>query len=237
MKGFRNIALLLAFIASGILATHTAQAGPINVPGDFPGNFRMDLLSANLFVDKGTPNSDVDGVTINSTEIGIEFSASAFDGTGDPTYGSSTLATTGQAFIVGDVSVLTSSIEFEIAAGGPGTLTDLGNGTGHWEMTVPTTIWVDGTEEFSTNVTLTTNGTVSYYDANGLQSISGSAMDYATGDAFMVGQVTITEGQYAGYRGTLGIEGNDPVAVPEPSTLFLVSAGMAGLAMAQRRRH
>jgi hypothetical protein len=94
-----------------------------------------------------------------------------------------------------------------------------------------------GETEVETDATLTTNGSFSYYDASHiLQSVNGIAMDYATGDALLVGQVLLTEGDFAGYRATFAINGNDPVLVPEPSTVLLISIGLAGLTVAGRRR-
>jgi len=220
-----------------LLFASTAQAGPIHVPDDFPGDFRMDLLVVTAFADQPSTQSGVGSLTLNPEELGIDFSASAFDGTGTPDWGTSALTTHAQTFEVGRTQVLTQDLVFYIEAGGPGTLTDLGNGSGHWALTLPVRVEYGGTLQLETDATLTTDGTYSYYDEAGtVQSVTGAAMDYGTGDAFLVGQVLLTEGIFSGYRATFAISGNDPVLVPEPSTLLMASLGSLGLLLAGRKR-
>jgi hypothetical protein len=228
-------ALLSAILIAGLLSSAPALAGPLNVPGDFPGSFRMDLLVINAFADH--PGGTGEGsLTLNSDELGIDFTATEFSGTGDPDWGTSTLATTAGSFEVGRTKLLNKDLVFFIAAGGPGTLVDLGNGTGHWTLTLPLRVEYPGEPDVETDATLTTNGSYSYYDdSDNLQSVNGAAMDYATGNAFLVGQVLLTEGSFAGYRVTVAINGNDPVVVPEPTTLVLMSLGLIGLARLGRR--
>jgi hypothetical protein len=220
-----------------LLFASAAQAGPIHVPGDFPGEFRMDLLVVTAFADQPSAQSGVGSLTLNPEELGIDFSASAFDGTGTPDWGTSTLTTIAQTFEVGRTPVLTEDLVFYIDAGGPGSLTDLGDGTGDWELTLPVRVEYGGELQLEADATLTTDGMFYYFDENNTeQSVSGVAMDYATGDAFLVGQVLLTSGDFNGHRVTLAIAANDPLLVPEPSTLLMASIGSIGLLLAGRRR-
>lgn len=67
-------------------------------------------------------------------------------------------------------------------------------------------------------------------------------MNYATGDAFLVGQATITDpsnsNPFNGLRLTLGLNGNDPVvSVPEPSVVWQLLAGLGLLGALVRIRN
>ena len=92
---------------------------------------------------------------------------------------------------------------------------------------------VDGETVADTVGTLTTDGSYSYYDNHDhLQSVNGVAMDYATGDALLVGQIVLTEGVLQGYRATLAINANDPVLVEAaPSISFGGLALLTGLVL------
>jgi hypothetical protein len=197
----------------------------------------MDLLTVDIFVDQPSASMGLLEATVSPDELGIDFSASAFDGTGDPTWGTSTLATIAQTFEIGWASHAVGDISFFIEEGGPGSLVDLGGGFGDWELTVPIGVELDGDPIALVDVTLSTSDTVSYYDQLGvLQSVSGVALDYATGDALLVAQVTFDVGLPDDVRGTVVIEGSDPVLVPEPSTALLVTAGLVILARRGRKR-
>lgn len=235
----RKAVLLLVAVVAVLWSSASAHAGPIDVPEDFPGNFRMDLLAIDIFVDRPSTSTGLGSATVNPTELGINFSASAFDGDGTPDWGTSTLTTLAQSFLLGGTQYLLKDIELFINSGGPGTLTDLGNGTGDWELTVPLRVDYDGSQVALFDVTLSTSSTFSYYDQlNVLQSVSGQAMDYATGDALLVAQAMLDQGPLSGsgLRGTLVINGNDPVVVPEPSSILLVAIGLIGLASNERLR-
>jgi len=237
LKAFKPAALLLSILVTGFWASSPALAGPLNVPDDFPGNFRMDLLTVGIFVDQPSASMGLFEATVAPSELGIDFSASAFDGTGTPTWGTSTLATIAQTFEIGSASHVVGDISLFIDSGGPGSLVDLGGGVGDWELTVPIGIELDGNQIALVDVTLSTSDTVSYYDQLGvLQSVSGVAMDYATGDALLVAQVMFDVGLPSDIRGTLVIDGNDPVLIPEPSTGLLLAAGLVGLVRLGRKR-
>ena len=80
-----------------------------------------------------------------------------------------------------------------------------------------------------------TNGTL-----NNLTSLSGQSMNYATGDAFLVGQTTVTDpgNPFLGVRITLGLNGNDPVVtVPEASVVWQLLAGLGLLGVVVRIRN
>jgi hypothetical protein len=69
---------------------------------------------------------------------------------------------------------------------------------------------------------------------------TGQAMDYGTGDVFLVGHGSNTDpssGLY-GTRITLGINGNDPVlqTVPMPAAIWLFGSGLLGLIGVARRK-
>jgi len=177
----------------------------------------------------------VGSLTLNPDEFGIDFSATAFSGTGTPDWGISTLEATAQVFEVGRTKL--AKKDFVVfAAGGPGTLVDNGDGTGHWTIIGPVRVEYDGETAAETVATLTTDASYSYYDENDhLQSVNGVTMDYATGDAVLVAQVELTEGILQGYRATLAINANDPVlvsaAAPVPSISFGGLALLAGLVL------
>ena len=212
VKLLRAGALFCAILITGLLSSAPALAGELNVPGDFPGNFRMDLLVISAFADHPGDEFGEGSLTLDSEEFGLDFSASAFSGTGTPDWGTSTLETTAQVFEVGRTKLLNKDLVFFIEAGGPGTLVDLGNGTGDWTLTAPVRVEVDGETVADTDGTLTTNGSYSYYDEHDhLQSVNGVAMDYATGDAVLVGQIEFSQGFLQGYRATCAINANDPV--------------------------
>jgi hypothetical protein len=192
----------------------------LNVPGDFPGNFRMDLLVISAFADHPGTGTGVGSLTLNPEELGIDFSATAFSGTGTPDWGISTLETTEQVFEMGRTKLLEEDLVFFVEAGGPGTLVDNGDGTGHWTLTAPVRVEYDGETVAETEGTLTTDGSYSYYDKHDhLRSVNGVAMDYATGDAVLVGQIEFTQGFLQGYRATCAINANDPVRVRGTPTL------------------
>jgi len=238
-------ALFCAILITGLLSSASALAGNLNVPGDFPGHFRMDLLAISAFADHPGSGEGEGSCTPNSNEFGIDFSATAFDGDGSPDWGTSTLETTAQVFEVGRTKLANKDLVFFIAEGGPGTLVDLGNGTGDWTLTAPVRVEYDGETAAEIDGTLTTNGSYSYYDENDdLQSVSGVAMDYATGDALLVGQIEFTDGVLQGYRATFAINANDPLLlssepVPTLSQWGLITFGMlllTAMALALRRQ-
>lgn len=243
---FRTIILsTVTLVAVLFITTIPVQAG-IVVPGDFPGDFTMDLLTMNLYLDNPETQSFEASIPVALNELGINFSASAFDNpSGNPNYGTSTLTASGQdfPFEIGSGMYNGLPLTFYIAGGGPGTLTDLGNGTGNWELTVPIYANYDGTDGNPISLHLSTAASYDYYvDASGnTATVSGTAMNYENGDLLMVGQVLCDSPIFEGLRGTFVMQGNDPFKppppppIPEPASMILMATGLAGL-LGMRRK-
>lgn len=247
MKKHSLLGVALFFSIEGI------NAAGINVPDDFPNTFAMDLLGGILVVDEIKEPSvctgpctihyprPVDGSTLNTDGFSILFDATAFHN------GTSALTLTSDTdWLIGSANVAGNAVDLYVNGSGTGVLQDIDGTKGHWSLEVPIYgVW-GSTLLTLPDMVLTTNASFAYatfdaLDMRVLDSITGSAMDYSTGDAFLVGQAIIpefyTEG-FGGYRVTLGISANDPVlsAVPIPSAIWLLGSGVALLTGFAKRR-
>lgn len=227
-------------LVAGLLACGSARANSLNVPGDFPNSFAMNLLGGFIAVDNPSGAGIVDSPFATDAKR-ILFDASAFDGSG-PGAGTSQLTLTSfNNWNIGNASAFGQTAEFYVDGPGTGTLVDhAGSKAGDWTLQVPLhAIWNGIDFQFS-DFTLSTSASYSYYlPGNSTPTpISGTAMDYATGDAYLVGQSDLgfLGGPFTGLRLTVGVHGNDPVVVPLPGALWLFGSGVVGLMGAGGRR-
>lgn len=232
---------------------HASACGyTLCVPGDFPSpdgaDFNMNLLSGHVYVD--VP-SDVPGDSYGFGDIAgaidgtlknlqpIQFHASPFSDPSGTSVGTSTLTySTLSRYSLGSFFFLGRKMEFYLEGTGTGFLTDIDGTKGDWSLAIPLRAkWgLSQTFDFGT-VLLSTAATYSYYpsiDEFVTGSVSGQSMDYATGDAYLVGQATSTNG----LRVTIGMHGNDPVvsSVPEPSKFWYLLAGVLLIGLTVRNR-
>ena len=228
-------------ITSTLLISSNTYAAKINVPEDFPNSFHMDLLSGFVIVDYADGAAAPGQIDISPTGgiSQILFDATEFDGIGIGEGTSSLTLTSHNAELATFISFGTQG-SFYLNGQGTGTLTDLGNGSGDWSMDLPlyaewsTNIFNFNDISLSTNASYSYNLTDSITGSTSTQTISGISMDYESGDAFLVGQSTVTESghPWEGLRITLGIHGNDPVlvsAVPVPGAVWLMGSGLIAL--------
>lgn len=236
-------ALCLASQASA----STCGTNKLCVPGDFPSPdgayFNMDLLGGNVHLDLGQAALTGPGIetTLNNLQP-ITFHASPFANPTGLSVGTSTLTYSAIShYSLGTFSVYGFDAEFYLEGAGFGELVDIDGIQGNWSLNVPLRATWNGVFFDFGNVLLSTAATYSYYSAhNALSTISGQSMDYATGDAFLAGQASVTDinNPFYGIRITLGLNGNDPVvsSVPEPSAIWQLMAGLGMLGAAARFR-
>ncbi|MGB5260724.1 MAG: hypothetical protein WBO34_09410 [Gammaproteobacteria bacterium] len=230
--------LIKYFVTTLTLSTlffGTASASGINVPGDFPGDFYMDILSGFANIDIET--SHIGTFDLDTTSNQIPFTATSFtpDGTGA---GISSISVANSAINIGSTLFFGMTMNFFLEGGGTGSLDDIDGTQGHWNLTMPLFadwnggIWGIGDFGFSSAESY------DYFGASGLTSISGDIMNYATGNTFLVGQATITDpdSPFIGIRVTLGLNGNDPVVAPVPAAVWLFGSGLVGLVGLARRK-
>ena len=233
----------------------------LNVPGDFPNTFHMDLLGAKIVLDD--PNAMFGGplgfeFNLSTAKKSIAFTASAFDGVGTGS-GTSDLSVSVDNYVIGSTVFFMRDFSLFINGQGYGTLKDNGDGTGEWSLFLPMRIeWLGGGYYGPLDlglVELSTNTSYDYFmgfppdpEDGGppvhIETLSGQSINYHTGDAFIVGQTTPYQHPTApnfllnGVRFTLGINGNDPViaSVAEPASLLLLGSGLVCLLGLKRRR-
>ncbi len=220
-----------------------ANAAGINVPGDFPGNFQMDLLNGFAVLDFDPAlggSGHIHDLGLDASNNNIQFAAAAFDGIGTG-LGSSALTVDPLSMIIGTGDFFGSPFTIYIDGGGSGVLNDIDGLQGHWTIDVPLFVDWNSTIFEYTGFSLSSDASYSYAALGGsMTATTGQAMDYGTGDVFLVGQATNTDlnsGLY-GTRITLGLNGNDPVlqAVPIPTAIWLFGSGLLGLIGLARRK-
>lgn len=238
-------------LASVVLSSSTGvSAAKLNVPGDFPNSFHMDLLSGSVIVDYegGLALPGQLEVIPTGGVSQILFDATEFDGIGAGE-GSSNLTLTSNNTVLASFMFSNITGSFYLDGTGSGTLVDNGNGSGEWSMNLPLYAeWAGNIFNFS-DINLSTNASYSYNTAvynifgdivgSTTQTISGTSMDYETGDAFLVGQSTLSESghPFDGLRITLGLVGNDPVLVtPIPAAAWLFGSGLIALVGFAKRK-
>jgi len=237
----RHISTLTIFCALSV--TINVNAAKLNVPDDFPNSFHMDLLSGYVNVDFESGAAAPGLVQVNPTGgvSQILFDATAFDGVGIGE-GTSALTLTSTTTTIASFESFGTTGSFYIDGNGSGTLRDNGDGSGHWSMDIPLFAEWGGTIFNFNTLILSTDSSYNYFtNQNDIfgnfvgqtqQTVNGVAMDYETGDAFLVGQSTINEAghPFDGLRITLGLHGNDPVLVtPIPAAGWLFCSGLIAL--------
>ncbi len=239
-------------ITSSILAVSTlclmsaAQASScgdkICVPEDFsaPGgaDFNMDLLAGDVFLNLG--GGSIGGYVLGNLQP-IRFHASPFTGASADSVGTSTLSYANiDHYTIGEFLVFGSIATFYLNGQGIGSLVDIDGRKGDWSLSVPLFATWSRTEFDFGQVLFSTAASYAYLDdRNTPQTMAGRSMDYASGDAFLVGQATVTgDTPFPGLSVTLGINGNDPVVsnVPEPTVMWSMLSGLGLLAVAAKRR-
>lgn len=235
---------ILVLFTTSTYAVHIGgdTTDKLNVPGDFPGNFGMDLLSGIVAFDVPASGDGITSIDLNTNESSIAFTASAFDGVGAGA-GTSNLSVDVDNYAIGSGLFFGFTSTFFIDSSGTGTLTDNGDGTGEWGIDVP--LFVDWGPNLGMSlgvISLSTASTVDYWIYGGAgastpETASGSALDYHTGDAFLVGQALFSsDTPFTGLRITMGLAGNDPAVVPIPAAVWLFGSGLLGLVGIARRR-
>jgi len=232
--------LVLATIT--LILSNSLHAAKLNVPGDFPGTFNMDLLGGNFYWTVPAFSSAFE-LPVDTEEKAIQFEASAFDGLGAGQGTSALTLNPIDDWLIGVTDNFGSSpVNFYVDGAGIGSLVDNENSTaGDWTLEVPMYATWNGDRFDLPSMVLTTAATYTYLDTYGLnQIISGVSMDYETGDAFLVGQSVFNDSasQFDGTVVTLGFYANDPVvsAVPVPAAVWLFGSGLIGLIGIARRK-
>lgn len=237
-------------ITSTLLISSNSHAAKLNVPEDFPNSFHMDLLSGFVIVDYADGSAAPGQLEIQPTGglSQILFDATLFEASADGVgEGISSLTLTSHHAELASFSYFGTQGSFFLNGEGTGTLTDKGDGSGDWSMDLPLFAQWDINIFNFNDISLSTSGSHTYNLTDNLtgivstQTINGISMDYDSGDAFLVGQSTITEAghPWEGLRITLGIEGNDPVlvsAVPVPAAVWLMGSGLIALFGINRRK-
>lgn len=252
----KTIQLICAMLAAGVYSTAHASCsdgtGCLQVPGDFSqpiNNFSMYLLNGQFNVEGLDGYGGWVGIggmtTLNTTGKQINFTATQFDqiGLGQ---GTSILSATLNHVEIGSADFLGMLATVYIDGNATGTLVDNGDGTGHWTLdTHLFANWGPNTGMDLGIVPLTTNAIYTYNDGNSWCDYSactpnsiaaGSAMNYHSGLAYMVGQGVIPNGSFQGFRVTYGLQGQDPLAAPVPAAVWLLGSGLLGLAGFARKR-
>ena len=238
----------LASAAIALSLSTSVFAAKLNVPGDFPNSFHMDLLSGSIFVDMVGSGGSVGEIEVIPTNglSQILFDATLFDGVGVGEGTSHLTLTSTNQWDIATFSKYNTDGRFFLDGNGAGTLVDNGDGSGEWSLNLP--LFAEYGDvlfefpEFSLSTSMTYNFTPSSYfdDITGQwvstgDTLTGVSMDYETGDAFLVGQSTVNEEghPFNGMRITMGMYGNDPVlvpsAVPVPAAIWLFGSGLIGL--------
>ena len=248
----KKIATVLVLSVAGLASQASASScgtDKLCVPGDFPSpngaDFNMNLLGGDVYLDFPLGGS-VGGFTLTNLQP-ISFHASPFANPTDVSVGTSTLMYSAIShYSLGTISVFGFPAELYLEGVGVGELVDIDGTKGDWSLNIPLrATWNGNVFDFG-NVLLSTAATYSYYsgynDYGGLtlSTISGQNMDYATGNAFLVGQATVTgDNPFPGLQVTLGLNGNDPVvtSVPEASVVWQLLAGLGLLGVFVRIRN
>ncbi len=227
--------------------SHQAVSAKLNVPGDFPNSFYMELLAGNVFVNAGGSFE----LFPNGESSRINFDATAFDGIGIGEGTSNLTLTSTDDWKVSDFYFFQNYGSIYIDGNGSGTLIDNGDGTGEWSLELPMyMLWSDIRIDFD-GFSLSSSATYQVETQHGspiydpvtdsyISSISGSSMSYETGDTFLVGQATVDPNHpyFAGITITMGVYGNDPILepVPVPAAVWLFGSGLICLAAFARRK-
>ena len=249
----KKIAAIVVMSVVGFASQASASScgtDKLCVPGDFPSpngaDFSMDLLGGNIYIDNPGDSYNLSGTAIGDAPFDslqpISFHASPFTNPTGGSVGTSTLTYSNiNHYSLGSFMFFGYNAEFYLQGTGVGNLVDLDGTKGDWSLDVPLLGTWDNIQFNFGNVQLSTAGTLSYKSAsNGLTTLSGQSMNYATGNAFLVGQATVTDpnNPFVGLRITLGLNGNDPViSVPEPSVVWQLLAGLGLLGVFVRIRN
>lgn len=249
MNKIASLCAISAMCFTSYASASVCGTDKLCVPEDFPApngaDFQMILLGGTMYVDTPGVQQGVLSATLINPQP-ITFHASPFSNPAGTSAGTSTLTYSNiNHYSVGTFNVLNMPAEFYLQGTGTGSLVDIDGTKGHWSLEVPLYATWNNTQFNFGNVLLSTAAAYQYYGAspaNPLKTLIGSSMSYATGDAFLVGQATVTDptNPFYGFRITLGLNGNDPVvsSVPEASVVgqLLAGLGMMGLVVGARRR-
>jgi hypothetical protein len=245
MRSTATFLLISAVCFASQASASSCGTDKLCVPGDFPSpngaDFNMDLLGGDVYLD--FPSGGAAGGAPLDNLQPISFHASSFTDPIGASVGTSTLTYANiNHYSLGSFIFFDSLAEFYLEGTGFGELVDIDGTKGDWSLNVPLFgTWHDIQFNFG-SVQLSTASTLSYYSvSSGLTSLSGQSMNYATGNAFLVGQATVTDptNPFVGVRITLGLSGNDPVvtSIPEPSVVWQLLAGLGLLGVAVRIRN
>lgn len=225
----KYFSLFIAMIALN-LSFHVSAA-KLNVPEDFPGTFSMELLGGQLRL-----GSTFDSpVPVNASGFNILFEAEEFDNVGAGNGSSALTLISTEEWFIGSAMIFGARADFYINGAGTGTLVDNIDSTeGHWTLNTPLHITWSGVDFQFDDFTLSTDACYTWID----ETDCGSAMNYETGDAYLVGHHTVQGGDFAGLPITLGFSANDPPvsAVPVPAAIWLFGSGLIGLIGLVRRK-
>lgn len=226
---FKNILGTACFCL--LVASFSASAAKLNVPQDFPGSFSMELLAGEMYIDQGQGPP----FQINTDGYNILFDATEFNNVGEGAGSSDLTLTSTESWYIGSTMTFGYQADFYIDGTGSGVLVDNADSTaGHWTLNTPLYATWNNLEFRINDFTLTTDACYLV----GITQVCGSAMDYETGNAYLVGHLVVQDGPFVGMPLTFGFFANDPPIsmIPVPAAVWLFGSGLIGLIGVARRK-